>query len=45
MRERACFIGTRGTTLFKEYEKVPGLCKNVGYIQVPVRADLVLETY
>lgn len=31
--------------LFKGYEKVPVLCKDMGYVQVPTRAGLGLETY
>lgn len=38
MRHRTCFIGTRGTMLFKEYEKVPVLCKSMAWVQVPFSA-------
>jgi len=30
--------------LFEEQEKVPMLCKDMGYVQVPTRAGLGLET-
>lgn len=34
-RGRTCLIGTRGTMLFKEYEKVPVLCKNTAWYRCP----------